>query len=201
MNEDGKKILTLMNQIRTLCMDISNLLETVDSLVAKDGWSTITGKNVAYDNSDAIDKPIRWFPELFYRYYTKEEYLNKLLYVAVILDNRTDSQVYTPEGKDKFEEPILTAGYFDYGDEKIVNNSVWKDVYCKGYFFSDGLSYDGSIVTLKPENMKCFSDKTTDGSLVNRKLKSLALPLIDIKDTAKIEKSVIQPLLTDMIQS
>jgi hypothetical protein len=123
------------------------------------------------------------------------------LYVAVILDNRYDNPAYPTGGKDKLEEPILTAGYFDYGDEKIVNNSVWKDVYCKGYFFSDGLSYDGSIVTLKPENMKCFSDKTTDGSLVNRKLKSLALPLIDIKDTAKIEKSVIQPLLTDMIQS
>ena len=200
MNEDGKKILTLMNQIRTLCMDISNLLETVDSLVAKDGWSTITGKNVAYDNSDAIDKPIRWFPELFYRYYTKEEYFNKLLYVAVILDNRTDSQVYTPEGKDKFEEPILTAGYFDYGDEKVVEGSVWKSEYCKGHFFTDDSCYDGTIYSVRPEKMKYFAEMS-DKSLVKRKLKSLALPLVDINNPAKIEKSVIQPLLTDMIQS
>jgi len=195
-------ISNLITQIRTLCKETAALLKTADSLVEKNGWSTITGSYTTSGNSSSLDDPIGWVPELLYRYYTNtEEYPNKLLYVAVILDNRYDNPAYPTGGKDKLEEPILTAGYFDYGDEKIVNNSVWKDVYCKGYFFSDGLSYDGSIVTLKPENMKCFSDKTTDGSLVNRKLKSLALPLIDIKDTAKIEKSVIQPLLTDMIQS
>ncbi|MBT5306207.1 MAG: hypothetical protein HON76_08905 [Candidatus Scalindua sp.] len=202
MKEESMNISNLITQIRTLCKETAALLKTADSLVEKNGWSTITGSYTTSGNSSSLDDPIGWVPELLYRYYTNtEEYPNKLLYVAVILDNRYDNPAYPTGGKDKLEEPILTAGYFDYGDEKIVNNSVWKDVYCKGYFFSDGLSYDGSIVTLKPENMKCFSDKTTDGSLVNRKLKSLALPLIDIKDTAKIEKSVIQPLLTDMIQS
>ena len=176
MKEESMNISNLITQIRTLCKETAALLKTADSLVEKNGWSTITGSYTTSGNSSSLDDPIGWVPELLYRYYTNtEEYPNKLLYVAVILDNRYDNPAYPTGGKDKLEEPILTAGYFDYGDEKIVNNSVWKDVYCKGYFFSDGLSYDGSIVTLKPENMKCFSDKTTDGSLVNRKLKSLAL--------------------------
>ncbi len=207
MNEEGKNILTLMTQIRTLCKGISALLQTADSLVEKDGWSTITKNTATSGNSYHIDFPEYWVPELYYRYYQHENYTNILLYVAVILDNRNNESVYTPEGKGKFEEPILTAGYFNHGNETEAK-SFWKNVsfldnkgnYCKGHFFSDDSSYDGKIWDLTLENMECFVKKTEsrDEGLVKCKLKSLALPLIDIKDTPKIEESVIKPLFTNM---
>ena len=49
--------------------------------------------------------------------------------------------------------------------------------------------------------MEYISDRTADESLVNRKLKSLALPLIDISDTNNLNERVIDPLLSDMTTS
>jgi hypothetical protein len=205
MKEKGMNISNLITQIRTLCKETAALLQTTDRLVEKDGWSAISGSTVTSGNSGSLYDPVGWVPELFYRYYTNsEEYPNKLLYVAVILDNRNDNPVYPPKNKELFEEPILTAGYFNYG-KKVVEGNVWPAEYCKAHFFSDDEEYNGEIWSVEPEKMICITQQTRDKKLVEfaspLSLRSLALPLIDITDTPKIEKSVIDPLFRDMIQS
>lgn len=208
MSEDGKNIVKLMTEIRTLCKEISALLETADRIVERDNWSSINNRSstVTEAVSKDLGKPFEWVPEFLFRFYTnKQSCPHILLYVAVILDNRKNDPAYTPKGKERFEEPILTAGYFDYGNEEVVEENVWKEAYCKGHFFSNDLCYDGKIWPVEPKEMKCFAKQEKDKNLVKftlpLKLKSLALPLIDISDPNNLKERVIDPLLTDMITS
>ena len=191
---------------RTLCMSICALLQTADSLVMDASQSTITGNNITTGNSKDINEPKGLVPEFFYRFYTnKQSHPHILLYVAVILDNRYDNPAYTPKDKENFEEPILTAGYFDYGNEEVVEQHVWREDYLKAHFFSEEKKYDGKICNVEPEKMICFAKQIKSKTLGKKelfalplKLKSLALPLININDTKNLKEKVIDPLRDDI---
>ena len=192
MGEEGKSILLLVKEIRKLCENIASLLGTTDQLVDAVGWVNATSSSsVTSGNSTSLNSPQYWFPETFYRFYKNKRYPNILLYVAIVLDNRENHDSYPATGQKEFAEPILTAGYCNYGENSVGNE--WEVWHCKGHFFyTEDPSYDGQIYTTSRQE----SWHTSWGSLVS--LHSLALPLVAVANATELKEKVVDPLFASM---
>ncbi len=110
------------------------------------------------------------------------------MYVAVITGNREDNPNYPPNGKSEFE-PIITAGYFDYGKTAPKNIDGWR---CRWHVYTEDSKYDGTIFEL---------DQSGHGWKPREKnikaLRSMALPLPAIREQDDLNKSVIEPVIND----
>lgn len=188
MNQESKNIINLMSEVRSLFEQIAMLLGTGDQIFGEQGWSSANSSTVTGGNSASINHPRDWAPELFCRFYKNEKYPNILFYLGVIIDNRDNYQDYP-----KDFEPIITAGYYDYGDGETIGNwNIWRS---RWHIYSDEQNYGGAICTLKPKNRDDFEEKDNNFN----KLRSLALPLVSIKNTNDLKEKAIEPLLNDLV--
>ena len=100
------------------------------------------------DSQKGLDYKTDLIISQYENYFNSIAHANNLKRPFPKMVNREDNSDYLLEGKDKFEEPILTAGYFNYENESFLQkilSSTDKGKYCKGHFFSDDSSYDGKI--------------------------------------------------------
>jgi len=141
MSEDGKNILKMVEQIRKLCEQISLLLRTADEQMGKEGWEAYNNV-VLSESSASLLAPEKWFPHELFRFYKNGDYPHLLAYVSVLLDS------YSYSGLDKYEEeltePLVTAGFFDYGQGKQVGDN-WEYWYSRWYGYMEKRKDDGTI--------------------------------------------------------
>jgi hypothetical protein len=186
MSLEGTNIVSLISEVRNLCEQVAMLLGTADQIVKKENWKSANGSTVTGGNSASINNPRAWVPEFLCRFYVNENFSQLLFYLAVILDNREKDKDYPPKSSGKFDEPIITAGYYDYGDKKVEKWDLWQ---CRLHVYSDDPDYNGEIFTTIP--------KETISSVKDRNFKqliSLAIPLINVIDSSYLEVKIIDPL-------
>jgi hypothetical protein len=113
--------------MRKLCVEIGMLLGTANDLLRDKGWTAVQKKgmdDVLQPTDCNLRTPRKWLPYSFCRLYTHEQHKGRLLFVAVVLDNR-DSQAYEVP----VDEPILTAGF--YCCAKAIPDSDWNCLLCE----------------------------------------------------------------------
>jgi len=194
MSEEGKTIKEIFNQTRGIFKDVSLLLRTVEEQMTKEEWEAPTTTATA-GGSSAIQNPDAWLPyEVFRFFYNNEEHPNFLVFVSVLLD--------TPRKKEyEIDEPLITAGFFDFGKTKVeYNNFSWD--YSKWY----GLLY--KEVKKKGENVeyghiisrKYETQEQEEKKYPFQSVKCFAWPLTTIKNSADVESKITKQLI-QLLQS
>lgn len=189
MAENGETILKLMGEIRKICMQIAQLLGTADQLFEEHGWLTANSTTVTGGNSVSLNKPKEWVPEFYCRFYTNKKLPIVLLYIAVILDNRENNENYAAKEKDEFDEPLLTSGYFVHPNKDI---GIPVKHRCRWHVYSEDPHYNGNIYETIPGDDWGENEKDFD------KLRSLAFPLVSVKNSDELKSKVVDLIINDM---
>lgn len=182
MSEDGKNILNNVKQIKIVLKDIARLLETVDDLMLKEDWNPAwSNTSIAYSSS-SIKHPEGWIPSEIFRFYKKKNDNHRLSFVSVLLDDDRE-QHYT------IIEPLVTAGYFDFGNKEVDNK--WSYSWSRSYGYHDNTEHDGRIVPFIEE----IENEDNTNSYPFDSGKGFGWPLTSIKNTKDIQSKIIEPLL------
>ena len=184
-SDSGKRLLQLMQQTERTCRQVAQLLETAEDIICEeDGW-----KNAAMDTSawgDAaysINSPNRWMPADAFRL-LKFKDVPALVFVSVILRNFERSY-------ERFEEPLITAGFLAYAKLPKVDGSIYKLTRCHPYQkarVDDGTWHRTHINQVHEKERKVFG-------ATFQELKSFGLPLVEISDAEAVRQRVVEPLL------
>jgi len=181
MSNDGPNILQLFQQTRKICEDVALLLRTQEEQMSSKGWETDRSTAVC-DSSSSIHNPWGWIPINAFRFYVNDKHPNVLAFISVLLDDHWDN-LYS------IKEPIITAGFFDYGNKKWDTfDYSFSRVY--GYLFKkhnwepngELFSFDRSMLSSNHR-----------GDFINGKV--FALPLVSIKNEKQIETKITDKLL------
>jgi len=139
MSDDGEKILSGIKQLREFFVQCSLLLRTVDDQMKSEGWDVEGNKAIAY-TSTSLREPKQWFPDYLYRYYRHTKKNNLLLFVSILFDDDIDGEYRT-----SLVQPLITAGYLDYGSERTANDEDQHKWTAAMYGYEGDLSTAGSI--------------------------------------------------------
>ena len=167
MIKDGKKILEMMKYNRILCEEISLLFRTTDEQMKEKGWEAYNNV-VTYDMSKKYFEPKKWFPNYLFRFYIKSEAKHILAYISILLDDDIEN-----EYEEKMMEPLITAGFFDFGEDNEVTKDNWKPWYAKwyGYYRENGKD-DGTIYEAGEKWQDDFGQCTRLDRIINCFVKS-----------------------------
>ena len=179
MNNDGKNISTMVAQMRRLCEQIAKLLGTASEMMREKGWECVS--NATADNSVSLSKPRLWIPEYFCQFWMSENNSGKLSFISVILDNRENDSSF------QIKEPLLTAGWLDYGPRKKVDD--WKNASCTWHVFMPGRKDDGSLLVANPK--KAWPDEEHPFIRIS----TFGVPLTSVTDAESLKSKIIDPLL------
>ena len=141
MSSDGESILMMVEQVRKFCEEVSLLLRTIDDQMDSSDWNSFASASIS-DSSLSIANPAQWIPICIFRFYVHKEYPKihpgHLAFVSVLLDDEWDRK-YT------IKEPLITAGYFDYGKAEVGDNYDYRYSRCYGYLYKNNdLKQDGT---------------------------------------------------------
>lgn len=181
MSNDGANVLKLVKQVRQLCEQISLLLLTADKQMTKTGWNTTSNYALA-DFSYSIHYPSWWIPIFAFRYYKHRDYSNRLAYVSVLLDDH-------PDGEYTIKEPLVAAGFFDYGKTEADS---WENWYARYYghlsrkynLQSDGQPFHFDAKMVPPNVLGKFQNGQV-----------FAVPLVSITDEKDVKLQITDKLL------
>jgi hypothetical protein len=157
------------------------LLRTADEQMAKADWSTESNYALS-ELSYSILNPTQWIPINAFRFYRHKDYPNRLAYVSALLDDHWD-RGYT------IKEPLVTAGFLDYGQAKISDDQNW---YARYY---GHLSKDHA---LKADGQPFGFDKAMLPTNLQGKFESgkvFAVPLVSITNANDVESQITGKLL------
>ena len=181
MSNDGENVLKLVRQMRRLCEQVAMLLRTADEQMAKADWSTESNYALS-ELSYSILNPTQWIPINAFRFYRHKDYPNRLAYVSALLDDHWD-RGYT------IKEPLMTAGFLDYGQAKISDDENW---YARYY---GHLSKDHD---LRADGQPFSFDKTMLPPDLQGKYESgkvFAVPLVSITNSDDVKSQITSKLL------
>ncbi len=179
MNDDGKNISGMVAQMRKLCAQIALLLRTANDMMKEKGWECVS--NATADASYSLSKPRWWIPQYFCQYWTNKDNSGKLSFVSIILDNRDN------ESSIQIKEPLLMAGWFDYGPGSEVGD--WKSEYCTYHVYMPGRKDDGTPLFADPK--KAWPEEKYPFIRIS----TFGVPLITVTDTESLKSRIIDPLL------
>src|SRR5207245_6025333 len=108
---------------------------TADILMADEGWKT-TG-STCISVSYTLLYPRFWLPRDFFRFY-KNNPGHSLTFVSVLLDDA--------ENESHVEEPLLTAGWFNYGSGREIGNQ-WQYSYARWHLKMPGRIDEGKLLS------------------------------------------------------
>jgi hypothetical protein len=183
MSEEGKNILNLFKQVRAFCVQVSNLLLTVDEQMGAEGLESYNNTAIAY-SSASIMNPKQWVPDSFFRFYNLKEHKNVLVFVSILADDDVSQQY-----KLKLNEPLITAGFFDYGKGKEVGDNF-------DYWYSSWLGYIANYI----EDGKIYESKSSwkedeKEDYPFESWKCFGLPLISINKAQDVSSKITKPLV------
>lgn len=162
-----------------LYAQIALLLKTSDFQMQIKGW---TSKNtyVFGGLSYTVANPQRWIPRSFSRLYKDRKSLHISAFISVVLGERRKNW--------NDQEPLLTAGWFDYGIGQQMGNR----------FNYDWPHWHLNMPQRNDEGRLTSADARTfwskDKAPFSR-VSTLGVPLTSIVDAAGLEKKIIVPLL------
>jgi hypothetical protein len=186
MSTDGENILKVIKQTRSICEQISLLLRTIDEQMKKAGWNS-EGNTAIVESSLSILQPLQWMPSDVFRFYRNENCPNRLAYVSVLLDDDKWKE-YT------IKEPLITAGFFDYGQTKVgQQGDNWLYWYARYYGYlakEKGLNPDGHPFHFDPRTARTGDDW---GKFESAEV--FALPLTTITSSHDAKSKITDKLL------
>ncbi len=182
MSDDGKNMTGMVRELRSLCERIALLLRTADALMRDEGWETISG-NAFGGLQYTLAKPRGWIPQDFFRIYKNNNLEHISPFVSTVLDDW--------KNEDNLEEPLLTAGWFDYGPWKRMGNTFdysWFHWHLK----MPGRNDEGKLILAdaKAWPRQSFAHVAT-----------LGVPLTSIVDPESLKRTVIEPLIQGINES
>lgn len=188
MSENGKNIINVIKEIRQLSEQIHLLLSTSDELMKEKGWEPFN-KTVMVEHSNSLDIPEEWYPYYLFRFYKKDK-SNFLLYIGILLYN--DNEGYY----EITEQPLITAGYFDYGQNKVTLNTFeWWYAKWFGYLEekADGIIYSSDDNW--KDNWKASSNEDSKINYPFINWKCFGLPLTNITNSDELQSKIIKKLI------
>ena len=179
MSEDGKNIIAMIQQLRTFFEQVSLLLATADTLMAKDSWKPAAGSACCAGISYALHLPRYWLPQDLFRFYKRDDRKHILTFVSVLLPGVDDAT--------NVEEPLLTAGWFDYGAGQEVGDN-WEYSYARWHLRMPEGTADGKL-------RSAGSEMWQKENPIFRRVSTLGRPLTDITNAGELGNAIIDPLL------
>ena len=179
-SESGANIVAGVEQFRKLYREIGRLLEQADGQMDDGGWKTRSRRCV--DGSTQLSQPQDWLRTAVFRLYDCKSQKNLLAFITVFICD--------PEGQDRIEEPLVVAGWCDYGVGKEAEPGlawVWKWSIC--HLEHKEPKFDGSIIVEEDADWL----ETTRFGVV--RFGSLAYPLLSIGTPEELKVRIIDPLL------
>jgi len=187
MSDAGTNLSGFIQEILKLCKQISDMLGAADRLMGEDGWQPISN-TAAFERSGSLYEPQKWFPSEVFRLYISENSPHILAFVSVLLFDRYKEF-------DHFTEPVISAGWLDYGTGKKVGKN-WEYWYARFHGYMEDRKDDGALCELTPS-----ADWPQDQKKYDYKFKTantFGFPLMSI-NTAEDLKSKITDQLLDHI--
>lgn len=190
MSNDGENILKHIKQTRQLCEQISLLLRTADELMTKANWNS-EGNTAISASSASILSPEQWIPIAVFRFYKRKEYRGLLAFISVLLDDHWERK-YT------IKEPLLTAGFFDYGKAEVKDND-WDYPFarCYGYLSKEhSLKADGEPFPFEKKMLPLDRQGKFSGIVpIFDGGEVFAVPLVSVKNASDVESQITHKLL------
>jgi len=187
MSEDGKNIVAMLKELRTLCEEIHRLLGTADGQIQEldKGWKPIPANvfsGLSYMLSPRQSRrqsPRHWIPQDFSRFYENDNLGHIRAFVSVILDDWEKESV--------LGEPLLTAGWFDCDPGNTIElRKIYS--YARWHLKMPGRRDDGQLVSADskawPKEPLRFLHVST-----------LGVPLMSVRDDKELKSKIINPLI------
>lgn len=187
MSDEGKKILELFQQTRKVCQQFALLLSTAEAQMEKKDWEG-ERTNAISDMSKSVLYPSYWIPIAAFRLFNKTKCPNRLGFISILIDDHWDAKYV-------LKEPIITAGFFDYGKGKV--NGDWE------YSFTRIYGYLAEKHNLKPDGEVFHFSRSMVSPSHKGNFKSgvvFALPLVSIENSEDIKLKITDKLL-NLIES
>lgn len=178
MSETGKNIVHMMGEMKKLFLDIALLLKTADEHMKKMGWTSRS--NTCVSMSYTLDMSSYWFPKFAFRFYKNDGYKHILPFITVVFDDR-EEDTYV-------EEPLLTAGWHDYGKGNEVGQNYELD-YANWHIYMPERRDDGTLVVVDPRQ------EWPQYNYSVQKTTTMAIPLTSITNAEQLKARIIDPLV------
>lgn len=179
MSDDGLELYGVIKQVRSFFEEIARLLSTADSHMTEVGWKSLTGNSATAELSYSLNTPRQWMPHYLGRFYQHPDRPDLLPFVSILIGVLYDNE-------DLLKEPLISAGFFDFGNGKKV--AEWGIRYSNWHLYIPNRQDDGTVCTVDPRiawpEEKC----------VAQQLSSFALPLLSISDSNSLREKVTGPL-------
>jgi hypothetical protein len=190
MIESATNVVVGFRELRTFCENVGELLTMTNELMTKGGWERISKWVAATEISTNLDSPEYWLPHAFFCFYSDPTSEHLLAFVAVHVDDLWN------ERPSVLEEPLICAGYCDYGvGQKAIDE--WKKDYavCGSHLWITNRQDDGTVhVTDASE----IWDETPKGSV---RVSTFAYPIAVVTDGEALKQKIVQPLLSLLSQN
>ena len=170
MTDEEKKLEYAFQYIKTFYREVALMLEAIQELMDKEGWTSMGDSRVTSDLSKSLGRPDRWSPYYLYKNFTNNDVGNYKKGILVFFDIENN------------EFPISIV----YGNVNISNqkHERW-DIWRLWYNNKDKLkSLTGEIIPVKTE----YKGKKIDGKLI-------AIPLTMISTKECLKEKVVDKLL------
>ena len=185
MSNDGENVVATLQQTRRFFGEVAKLLQTADAAMENGSWNTDGSQAVTV--STPVHKAYEWLPEFAFRYYLNEEQKHLLPFIAVLLDYE-DEEIKLR----RLREPLLTAGWYDYGAGGKFEDYSFYDAVIHVYireWEADGKWHQSDPRTIFPKSWT---------RPIAMRCRSLALPLMSFASAEDLTQRVVEPLLEDI---
>ena len=181
MSDEGQNFFKVIRQARDIFGQVSLLLSTAEALMGEANWVLATAYDVALaGGSTTLRQPRKWMPYELFRFFKNNDAPHIITLISVILDDS--------EEKGRIEEPLLSAGLFDYGNGNTVGDFSEYWYTCFHMYMPDRRD-DGTFLRANvesfPETWSCHF----------KRVSTFAYPLVDITNAEFLGDKVVSPLL------
>ena len=169
-DKNEENLINAFDYIKTFYREVAQMLEDIQELMGKKGWSSLGDSTVTADLSKSLDNPDYWLSYYLYRNFSSEDENNYKKGILIFFDVKNN------------EFPIsIVCGNVGVSDQKYDKWGLWR--LCKNN--KDKLiSLTGEIISVKTEHK---------GNKIEGKL--FAIPLTAIKSKTDIKDKVVDKLL------
>ena len=170
MTNKEKNLINAFQYIKMFYREVAQMLEDIQELMDKEGWTSMGGSAVTADLSKSLDNPDIWIPYYLYKNFTNDEEGNYKKGILVFFDIENN----------KFPISIV-YGNVNISDQKHDRWDIWRLWYNNKDKLKD---LTGEIILVKTE----YNGKKIDGKLI-------AIPLTMISTKECLKEKVVDKLL------
>jgi len=187
MESEGRQITEAVRQMTKLHHDIAALLKTVEQDILSDTeWSVYSvgraGNIAIAETSSSIGNPGMWMPRYMFRFFVSDVRPQILMFVSVILDGWDHEQ-------EQFKEPLVCAGFFDYGESGRYDNR-WRWWYSR---IGAWTAWDADYGVVNEVDL---AKVPTAKDMKVKRVGLITVPLVSIQTAADLKNNLIDKLIT-----